>query len=110
MSDDRNGDAAADCWQSCSSPKKRKVVPAEQQNNKAVLQKKQICKMKTQDLCNPLNYILNRQLNSKIDYCKSLVDARLANAENFFRKDLYSHYGCVNAIEFSSKGDLLISG
>ncbi|KAJ8683820.1 hypothetical protein QAD02_019612 [Eretmocerus hayati] len=62
------------------------------------------------DPCNPLTYILRRQIDEKKNYCKKLIDARFANAQNLFRKNLYSHYGCVNAIEFSNQGDLLISG
>lgn len=34
----------------------------------------------------------------------------LKRAQNLFRKDLYSHYGCVNAIEFSHDGEWLVSG
>ncbi|XP_031786381.1 DDB1- and CUL4-associated factor 5 isoform X1 [Nasonia vitripennis] len=60
--------------------------------------------------CNPISYMIARQIDDKVDYCKALLDSRLSNAQNLFRKDLYSHYGCVNAIEFSKEGDLLISG
>lgn len=60
--------------------------------------------------CNPLSYLIARQINDKVDYCKRLVNARFKNSENLFRKDLLSHYGCVNAIEFSNQGDLLVSG
>ncbi|KAG7202814.1 hypothetical protein KM043_009971 [Ampulex compressa] len=60
--------------------------------------------------CNPLSYIVARQIDDKIDHCKRLFNARLECSENLFRKDLLSHYGCVNAIEFSSQGDLLVSG
>ncbi|XP_018304933.1 DDB1- and CUL4-associated factor 5, partial [Mycetomoellerius zeteki] len=60
--------------------------------------------------CSALSYVLARQIDDKIDYCRSLTNARFANAENLYRKDLLSHYGCVNAIEFSNQGDLLVSG
>ncbi|XP_014214692.1 DDB1- and CUL4-associated factor 5 [Copidosoma floridanum] len=60
--------------------------------------------------CNPLGYILNRQIDHKINHCKRLVDARFLNSKNLFRKDLYAHFGCINAIEFSPEGDFLISG
>ncbi|XP_058809986.1 DDB1- and CUL4-associated factor 5 [Phymastichus coffea] len=60
--------------------------------------------------CNPINYIINRQTDSKVNYCHKLIDARFFNAQNLFRKDLYAHYGCINAIEFSKEGDLLVSG
>lgn len=61
-------------------------------------------------LANPLPYIIARQIDDKVDYCKRLVNARLRTSENLFRRDLLSHYGCVNAIEFSEQGDLLVSG
>ncbi|XP_076749837.1 DDB1- and CUL4-associated factor 5 isoform X1 [Xylocopa sonorina] len=60
--------------------------------------------------CNPLSYLIARQIDDKVDQCKRLVNARFESSENLFRKDLLSHYGCVNAIEFSNQGDLLVSG
>lgn len=60
--------------------------------------------------CSALSYVLARQIDDKVNYCRSLVDARFENSENLYRKDLLSHYGCVNAIEFSNQGDLLVSG
>ncbi|XP_012523376.1 DDB1- and CUL4-associated factor 5 [Monomorium pharaonis] len=57
-----------------------------------------------------LSYVLARQIDDKVDYCRSLINARFENSENLYRKDLLSHYGCVNAIEFSNQGDLLVSG
>lgn len=60
--------------------------------------------------CNPLSYLIGRQIDDKVDHCKRLVNARFESSENLFRKDLLSHYGCVNAIEFSNQGDLLVSG
>ena len=35
---------------------------------------------------------------------------RLAKAKSLFRRDLKSHYGCVNAIEFSNDGHYILSG
>ncbi|XP_076635534.1 uncharacterized protein LOC143348805 isoform X2 [Colletes latitarsis] len=61
-------------------------------------------------VCNPLSYLITRQIDNKVDHCKRLVNARFDTSENLFRKDLLSHYGCVNAIEFSNQGDLLVSG
>lgn len=71
-----------------------------------------ICKeeMARPSNCNPLSYLVERQIDDKVDYCKRLVNARFESSENLFRKDLLSHYGCVNAIEFSNQGDLLVSG
>ncbi|XP_032691163.1 DDB1- and CUL4-associated factor 5 [Odontomachus brunneus] len=60
--------------------------------------------------CSVLSYVVARQIDDKVDYCKSLMNARFENSENLYRKDLLSHYGCVNAIEFSNQGDLLVSG
>ncbi|XP_011704608.1 PREDICTED: DDB1- and CUL4-associated factor 5 [Wasmannia auropunctata] len=60
--------------------------------------------------CSALSYVLARQIDNKVDYCRSLINARFENSENLYRKDLLSHYGCVNAIEFSNQGDLLVSG
>ncbi|XP_042203243.1 DDB1- and CUL4-associated factor 5-like isoform X2 [Homarus americanus] len=40
----------------------------------------------------------------------SFLSRRLDASKNLYRKDLYAHYGCVNAIEFSREGDLLVSG
>lgn len=62
------------------------------------------------DPCNPLGYLPGRQIDDRVDWCRRLLDNRLAHSQNFFRKDLYSHFGCINAIEFSSQGDLLVSG
>lgn len=66
--------------------------------------------MARSSVSNPLSYVVARQIDDKIDHCKRLINARFGSSENLFRKDLLSHYGCVNAIEFSSQGDLLISG
>ncbi|XP_042859768.1 dentin sialophosphoprotein-like isoform X1 [Penaeus japonicus] len=40
----------------------------------------------------------------------AFLSRRLNSSRNLYRKDLYAHYGCVNAIEFSKEGDLLVSG
>ncbi|KAK0182076.1 hypothetical protein PV327_000247 [Microctonus hyperodae] len=60
--------------------------------------------------CNPIECILSRQIDNRFDYCERIVKSRLENCESLYRKDLFSHYGCVNAIEFSKQGDLIISG
>lgn len=39
-----------------------------------------------------------------------LFKNRLSIGKNLFKRDLISHYGCVNAIEFSKEGNFLISG
>ncbi|XP_046402157.1 DDB1- and CUL4-associated factor 5 isoform X2 [Ischnura elegans] len=58
----------------------------------------------------PVNYIFNRQYKDKYLLSKSLLRERLGHARNLYRKDLLAHYGCVNAIEFSNEGELLVSG
>ncbi|KAK7079703.1 DDB1- and CUL4-associated factor 5 [Halocaridina rubra] len=40
----------------------------------------------------------------------AFLSRRLNTSRNLYRKDLYAHYGCVNAIEFSNEGNLLVSG
>jgi hypothetical protein len=59
---------------------------------------------------NPLGYLVKRQYNERLHIHKQLLRERLYSARNLYRKDLLAHYGCVNAIEFSNKGELLASG
>lgn len=60
---------------------------------------------------NPIVHLLQRQIGNNIyNFRENLFRDRLASARNLYCKNLVSHYGCVNAIEFSSIGDLLISG
>lgn len=59
---------------------------------------------------NPLTYIVNRQYSDGLVIKNRIFKERLAKAKNFYRKDLVAHYGCVNAIEFSEEGELLVSG
>lgn len=40
-----------------------------------------------------------QMINRRLQFCKSL-----------YSKDLYAHYGCVNAVEFSNDGEWLVSG
>jgi hypothetical protein len=41
----------------------------------------------------------------------SIVDHQIATSNGqFFRKNLNSHFGCVNAIEFSKDGEWMCSG
>lgn len=84
------------------SPESSQVIP---EKTMAAAAKKTI-----HHTSNPLKYIFDRQVNDKFDHCKRLVAARFLNSQNLFRKDLYAHFGCVNAIEFSKQGNMLISG
>lgn len=60
---------------------------------------------------NPVVHLLQRQIGNNIyNFRRNLFRERLASARNLYCKNLIAHYGCVNAIEFSSVGDLLISG
>lgn len=61
-------------------------------------------------LLNPLGYIINRPYTGSVEVKHKLFKERLSKARNLYRKDLLAHYGCVNAIEFSDEGELLISG
>jgi hypothetical protein len=56
--------------------------------------------------------VFNREYNEKLaQKCSiDLLRARYGLANDLYRKDLYSHYGCVNAIEFSDSGQWLVSG
>ncbi|XP_057316047.1 DDB1- and CUL4-associated factor 5-like isoform X1 [Hydractinia symbiolongicarpus] len=49
-------------------------------------------------------FFLPKQLNTK---CFS---NRLDVCKNLYKRDLVGHYGCVNAVNFSNDGDLLVSG
>ncbi|KAI1284876.1 DDB1- and CUL4-associated factor 5 [Halotydeus destructor] len=40
----------------------------------------------------------------------SIARSRYGGANDLYKKDLYSHFGCVNAIEFSTDGEWLVSG
>lgn len=65
----------------------------------------------TVDGPNPIGHLLNRQIGNNIyTFRRNLFRERLASSRNLYRKNLVAHYGCVNAIEFSSSGDLLVSG
>lgn len=60
---------------------------------------------------NPVIHFIKRQEGLiKHDFRTNLYRARLKFAKNLYKKDLISHFGCVNAIEFSREGDLLVSG
>lgn len=59
---------------------------------------------------NPLGYLLKRQYTGSAEVKYRLFKERFARARNLYRKDLFAHYGCVNAIEFSDEGELLVSG
>lgn len=60
---------------------------------------------------NPVRHIIQRQLGNNVQGLRpALYRERLNVARNLYRRDLVAHYGCVNAIEFSDEGELLVSG
>ncbi|KAL4717930.1 hypothetical protein ACJJTC_001348 [Scirpophaga incertulas] len=58
----------------------------------------------------PLKYLCEREYGFIPEFKSHLFNKRLNAAKNLFRRDLVCHFGCVNAIEFSSNGELLVSG
>lgn len=61
---------------------------------------------------NPVIFSFGREYGKKLPRlsCQDFLQSRLEVSKNLYRKDLYSHFGCVNAIEFSSDGQCLVSG
>ncbi|CAB3380596.1 Hypothetical predicted protein [Cloeon dipterum] len=60
---------------------------------------------------NPVNFFLGRAESGHPRLlARDLLRCKIGTARPWYRKDLFSHYGCVNAIEFSAEGDLLVSG
>lgn len=62
------------------------------------------------NIASPLPYITKREYGFLHDLKGQLYNKRLDAAKNLYRRDLVCHFGCVNAIEFSSNGELLVSG
>ncbi|XP_001848250.2 DDB1- and CUL4-associated factor 5 [Culex quinquefasciatus] len=60
---------------------------------------------------NVVRHLGARQAGDNVrNFRDNLFHERLRIARNLYKKDLVSHYGCVNAIEFSAEGELLVSG
>lgn len=59
---------------------------------------------------NPVSYVIKRQYDESFVVKNTFFKRRMAAAKNLYRKDLLGHYGCVNAIEFSARGEYLVSG
>ncbi|KAH7940176.1 hypothetical protein HPB52_022091 [Rhipicephalus sanguineus] len=57
-----------------------------------------------------LDYTSRRQYDGDVGLRNALIRDGLVFGADLYRKDLYAHYGCVNAIEFSNDGDWLVSG
>ena len=47
---------------------------------------------------------------SSAGHLADLMDDRLESASYLYNRDLRAHYGCINAIEFSPSGSLMVSG
>ncbi|XP_050353809.1 DDB1- and CUL4-associated factor 5 [Nymphalis io] len=62
------------------------------------------------NIASPLPYITKREYGLVNDLKSQLFNKRLNAAKNLYRRDLVCHFGCVNAIEFSSNGELFVSG
>lgn len=62
------------------------------------------------NIANPLPYLNKREYGLLPDIKSQLFSNRLSAAKNLYRRDLVCHFGCVNAVEFSSNGELLVSG
>ncbi|KAI8505526.1 DDB1- and CUL4-associated factor 5 [Branchiostoma belcheri] len=59
----------------------------------------------------PVNFTANRSISGEQLLKQGFLRERLGACRSLYRKDLFGHYGCVNAIEFSNHGgDFLISG
>ncbi|XP_072929778.1 uncharacterized protein [Epargyreus clarus] len=62
------------------------------------------------NIANPVPYIGKREYGLVPNIKSQFFNNRLNAAKNLYRRDLVCHFGCVNAIEFSSNGELLVSG
>ena len=58
-----------------------------------------------------LNLLSDRVLSCEAQFGKEYVQQRISSTKTPFSRDLKSHFGCINAIEFSNNGeDFIISG
>lgn len=62
------------------------------------------------NIASPFTYITKREYGFLHNLKAQLFNKRLDAAKNLYRRDLVCHFGCVNAIEFSGNGELLVSG
>ena len=53
---------------------------------------------------NSINVLQRRTLGFRPQEAHSFINTRFEKANSLFCKDLKGHFGCVNAIEFSSNG------
>ncbi|KAG0409936.1 hypothetical protein HPB47_012942 [Ixodes persulcatus] len=57
-----------------------------------------------------VQFASERQYDTSSRLRNRLFHDRYCSASDLYRKDLYAHFGCVNAIEFSADGNWLVSG
>ena len=61
-------------------------------------------------MSNILDLIHKRQSGTRTRVEDIFIRGKWMNDKNLYKKDLLSHFGCVNAVEFSDDGDLMVSG
>jgi len=59
---------------------------------------------------NTLKYLINRELKFQRHGHDAFFQKRFDYASNLYSKDLKSHYGCVNSVEWSNSGEYMVSG
>ncbi|XP_054723193.1 DDB1- and CUL4-associated factor 5-like [Uloborus diversus] len=57
-----------------------------------------------------IHYLNHQQYCGERSGGLRMIDNRLQFSKHLYSKNLYAHYGCVNAIEFSNDGEWLVSG
>lgn len=57
-----------------------------------------------------INYLNHQQYIGNSLGGMQMINRRLQFSKGLYSKDLYAHYGCVNAVEFSNDGEWLVSG
>ena len=59
---------------------------------------------------NPVQYLGKRTENDVAFPHRRFLGNRFWRAKSLYRRDLKSHFGCVNAIEFTVDGKYILSG
>ncbi|KAG8179420.1 hypothetical protein JTE90_026320 [Oedothorax gibbosus] len=57
-----------------------------------------------------LHYLDHQQTRGEAYGSLRMLNRRFEFGKSLYSKDLFAHYGCVNAIEFSNNGEWLVSG
>lgn len=62
-------------------------------------------------MANIVSQLNQREIGENTRYFRqNIFESRLSIARNLYKRDLLSHFGCVNSVEFSNDGNLLVSG